>query len=344
MKVLAVGDSFMPTRWFEQALAPLKSHHELSFLQLDGRPFEAMSPSERRLRECEGDPEQLVGVMDGVEVLVVHGAPVTDRVMDASPLLRMVGCARGGPVNVDLAAATERGIPLVVTPGKNAEAVADLTIAFCILLARRLPSATRFLLEGNSLSDTFAGARFMGHDLRGLRLGLVGFGQVGERVAARASAFGSAISVFDPFVEVAHSPHLSAVGDLEALLAEADIVSLHARATSDNVGLIDEAALKAMAPGALLVNTARESLIDEDALDAALDAGHLGGAALDVVQPYTPGTRHRLLRHPNVVLTPHVGGATAETLLQGAGMIAAEIERLAADAPLAHVANPGVLR
>jgi D-3-phosphoglycerate dehydrogenase len=192
--------------------------------------------------------------------------------------------------------------------------------------------------------DNFLGARFMGHDLRGLHLGLVGYGRVGERVAIRARAFGMDVSVYDPFVEVPAAARLTPVGSLEMMLGDVDIVSLHARATSDNVALMDDAAFKAMMPGSLLINTARETLIDEDALDLALESGRLGGAALDVMQPRTAGVVHPLLRHPNVMLTPHIGGATVETLLQGADMIAEEIERLAVGEPLLHVANPGVLQ
>jgi len=129
------------------------------------------------------------------------------------------------------------------------------------------------------------------------------------------------------------------VATLEELLAHADFVSLHARATEDNENLIDAAAFAAMRPGAFFVNTARETLVDEDALDDALATGRVAGAALDVVRTDTAHGRPRFLRHENVVLTPHLGGATQETLLQGAEMIAAEIERFAAGEPLVNVVN-----
>src|SRR5581483_12174414 len=272
----------------------------------------------------------------GVEVLVVQGAPVTDAVLDASPSLRLVCCARGGPVNIDIEAVTTRGLPLVNTPGKNAEAVADLTIAFLVMLARGLPRAQRFLEEGHRLRDNWEGARFIGSDLRRHVLGLVGFGQIGSRVASRARAFGMSVLVFDPFV---HADGIEQVESLEELLARADFVSLHARATHENENLIDAAALATMKRGSFLVNTARETLVDEDALDEALASGRLGGVALDVVHTTERTGRHRLLRHDNVVLTPHLGGATHETLLQGAEMIAQEIERFAAGRPLANVVN-----
>jgi D-3-phosphoglycerate dehydrogenase len=237
---------------------------------------------------------------------------------------------------VDVAAVTARGLPLVSTPGKNSEAVADLTLAFIVMLARGLPSAMRFLEDGNRLRDNWEGARFIGSDLRQHVLGLVGVGQIGRRVAQRARSFGMTVIAYDPY---AHADGIEQVEILEELLAKADFVSLHARATPENANMIDADALARMKRGAYLLNTAREGLVDEDALDAALASGHLAGAALDVVHTSQTHGRHRLLRHENVVLTPHLGGATHETLLQGAEMIAEEIERFAAGEPLVNVAN-----
>jgi D-3-phosphoglycerate dehydrogenase / 2-oxoglutarate reductase len=338
MKILAVGDSYMPARYFGRAFASLEGAHEIEYLEIDrSLAFAPSSPSELKLREYEGSPAELAGRMDGTHVLVVHGAPVTETVLDASDALVLVCCARGGPVNVDVDAATARGLPLVNTPGKNAEAVADLTLAFLVMLARGLPKAQRFLEEGNRLRDNWEGARFIGSDLRRHVLGLIGYGQIGRRVALRAAGFGMAIIAYDPFVEV--DLPAAPVKTLDELLARADFVSLHARATTENENVIDAAAIAAMKPGAFLINTARETLVDEDALEDALRSGHLAGAALDVVRTSQERGRHRLLSHENVVLTPHLGGATHETLLQGAEMIATEVERFAAGMPLVNVVN-----
>jgi D-3-phosphoglycerate dehydrogenase len=338
MKILAVADSFMPPRYFQQAFGRLEPGNEIEYLQVDAeRAFVATTPSELKLREYQGSPVELVERMPGVEVLVVQGAPVTDQVLDASQNLRLVCCARGGPVNVDVAALDARGLQLVNTPGKNAEAVADLTLAFLVMLARGLPKAQRFLDEGNRLTSNWDGAQFIGSDLRGHVLGLVGYGQVGSRVAHRALAFGMIVHVFDPYVEVPRN--LKQVATLDELLAHSDFVSLHARATPENANMIGPKALAVMKPGASVINTARETLVDENALDSALESGWLAGAALDVVRPTETVGRHRLLRHGNVVLTPHLGGATNETLRQGAEMIAEEIARLSTGEPLVNVVN-----
>lgn len=337
MRILVVGDTYMGERYFTEAFAALGADHEIETMNVDpARPFIPQTPSELGLREYQGSPEELAERMANVEVLVVQGAPVTDRVLDASTDLRLVCCARGGPVNVDITAVSARGLPLVYTPGKNADAVADLTLAFMVMLARGLPTAQRFLDEGNELVDNWAGVQFLGSDLRRHVLGIIGVGQVGQRVAHRARAFGMEILAFDPFAD---AEGIEQVTTLEGLLTGSDFVSIHARATAENTNLIDGAALRQMRPGAFLINTARETLVDERALDDALASGHLAGAALDTVRAGSGPGRHPLLRHPNVVITPHIGGATRETLIQGAEMIAADIARFAAGRPLKNVLN-----
>ncbi len=332
----------MPPRYFSEAFADLAQLHDVELMQIDAtRAFNPSTPSERKVREYQGSPAELVEHMAGIDVLVVQGAPVTDQVLDASHTLRLVCCARGGPVNVDVDAVSARRLPLITTPGKNAEAVADLTLAFLVMIARQLPRAQRFLEEGHRVHDNWEGARFIGSDLRRHVLGIVGYGEIGRRVAHRATSFGMSVLVYDPYVTL---PVVSGVLQVEAfgeLLGQSDFVSLHARATPENANLIDAAALASMKRGACLVNTARDTLVDEDALDAALSSGHLGGAALDVVRPTANDGRHRLLRHDNVVVTPHVGGATHETLLQAGEMIAAEIVRFAAGSPPLNVFNGG---
>jgi D-3-phosphoglycerate dehydrogenase / 2-oxoglutarate reductase len=337
MRILAVGDSYMPARYFATAFEDLGDGHSISYLECDvDATFSPSSSSELRLREYLGSPDQLTKRMSGVEVLAVHGAPVTDAVLDASHDLRLVCCARGGPVNVDADAVAERGLVLVNTPGKNAEAVADMTMGFLVMLARGFPKAQRFLADGGRVRDNWEGAQFFGHDLERHTLGLIGYGQVGQRVAERALPFGLRVLVYDPFAS-ADDPNVKQVDSLGELLAQADFVSLHARVNAANQRMINAAELAAMRPGAFLINTAREALVDEDALDAALASGHLGGVALDVFEPPENGRGPRFLRHENVVLTPHIGGATHETLARGAEMIAAEIARFAAGEPLHHV-------
>lgn len=344
MKILAVGDSYMPLHYFRKAFSGLHGDHDVQYIQVDAAAhFTPTSPSELRIREYQGTPGELSRYMAGVQVLIVQGAPVTDAVLDASVELRLVGCARGGPVNVDLKSLSARRVTLVTTPGKNAEAVADQTLAFLIMLARGFPRAQRFLDDGHELRDNWEGAKFIGDDLRGHTLGLVGCGRVGHRVAHRALAFGMTVLAYDPYLDVWPDAEIEQVWTLKELLARADFVSVHARATSENADLFNASTFDMMRRGAYFVNTARETLVEEDALDEALQSGRLAGAALDVVRPTAGIGRHRFLRHPNVVMTPHIGGATHQTLLQGAEMLADEVRRFVAGDPLVHVVRPSVL-
>ena len=346
MRILVIGDSYCPSAAFAAAFARLADDHEITFLDVTDEPtWTPASPSELRIREYMGSPAQVITALDGPEVLVVQGAPVTDEVLDAAPALRLVCCARGGPVNVDVAAATERGIAVVTTPGKNADAVAELTIAFMIMLARRLPEAVRHVEGGGEFGhDNYEGAHWFGHDLAGHTLGLIGFGQIGRRVAARAVAFGMPVAVFDPFVDPGTvAANGAASTDLDTLLGTADFVSLHARASAENRNLIGASQLALMKPGSYLINTARDTLVDEEALRDALATGHLASAALDVVSPSPASGRHPLLAFPNVIITAHIGGATFETLHHSGEMAVAEIERYMAGDALLNLVNRAAL-
>jgi D-3-phosphoglycerate dehydrogenase / 2-oxoglutarate reductase len=269
----------------------------------------------------------------------VHGAPVTAEVLDAAPL-RLVCCARGGPVNVDIAAATERGIPVTNSPGKNAEAVAELTLAFALMLIRGMPASARYLLDGGPHADsTFEGGQFIGGEAASMTLGLVGLGHVGREVAVRATALGFAVLAHDPAPPGILPAGVSMVG-FDELLSRSDIVSVHARASADNRHLFGTTAFARMPRGSYFINTARESLVDEDALQAALVGGQLAGAALDVTERQPGGGRHRLLDLPNVIITPHIGGATRETLRRGAEMTAAAVSQLLAGEEPDYLINP----
>ena len=343
VRVLVVGDPFMPASVYASYLAVLGDRVAVDSVQITGiSSTPPRTESERRLREYVGDPAEIARAVAGHEVLIVHGAPVSAEVLDAAPI-RLVCCARGGPVNVDVAAATDRGIPVVNTPGKNAAAVAELTIAFALLLIRTVPRASRSLAERGRLAESvFGGEEFFGREAASITLGLVGLGRVGREVAVRARALGFSLLAHDPVLPDAAADGVDMV-PLEALLERSDIVSLHARATPHNRHMFSYAEFARMRPGACFINTARESLVDEPALQAALDQGRLGGAGLDVLERPPAGTRHPLLATPNVLVTPHIGGATTETLARGAQRAVAALASLLDGQVPNDVINPRVL-
>ena len=337
LRILVAGDPYIPAAQFARGLAGLEREHDISYLEVDmARPFTPTTASELAIREYAGSPEELAERLDDHEVLVVHGAAVTDRVLDAAPL-RLVCCARGGPVNVDIEAAAERGIAVTTTPGKNARAVVELTLGFLIMLARGIGSSQRALLNGTRLGESaFEGAEFFGIELAGRTIGLVGYGNVGRGVAQVAGALGMRV--------LAHDPGLpsEAFGDgvetvaLDELLGRSEFVSLHARVTPENENLMDADSFARMPAGSFFINTARETLVDEPALLAAIRSRHLAGAALDVVRPAAAASRNPLLDEPRVVITPHIGGATDETIERGVAMVAEEITHLGAGLAPVH--------
>jgi D-3-phosphoglycerate dehydrogenase len=344
MRIAVVGDAFFPAEVLAAPIRALGAGDELTLL--DVGPEMDMSHPHSRIREYVGGVKDVLGILDGHEAIVVHAAPVTEELLDAAPTLALICCARGGPVNVDVRAAARRGIPVVTAPGKNAHAVAELTLAFLIMLARRIPAAIDVLDRDGGMGDSvIEGAAFMGAELRGRTLGLVGYGHVGGLVAALARSCGMKVRAFDPNVDPgAMAGDGVEPAELEALLAGCEFVSLHARATAANENMIGTRELAAMQPTAHFINTARETLVDEDALGRALAAGALAGAAVDVLRPLADGGRHPLLDLPNVIATPHIGGATIETLRRGAQMVADDIQRFRTGRPLVNVvAVPGTV-
>ena len=340
-RVLVVGDPYFDIDAFALGLSPLSGRVEFDYLQVTAT--QAVTPrteSEARLREYAGDPHTVADALVGHHMLVVHGAPVADEAL-ATPGLRLVCCARGGPVNVDIASATARGVPVCSSPGKNAAAVAELTIGFVLLLIRGVLSSARQMAAGQAGGGSaFDGREFFGFEAAGSTLGLVGYGHIGRQVARRAAALGMTVIAHDPFATVDDGGSARLL-PLDDVLAAADVVSLHARATAGSAPLMNAAAFAAMREGSYFINSAREQLVDEAALRAALTSGHIAGAALDVIE--LSGERNALLDMPQVLVTPHIGGATRETLARGAQMAVQSITALLDGEPLPYLVNPAAI-
>ncbi|MFV0375624.1 NAD(P)-dependent oxidoreductase [Microbacterium sp.] len=323
-RILIIGDSYMSADVFRSAFTRRGLDADAVTMTVAQPTWDATAIS-----EYEGDPAEVARLAQGYEIVAFHAAPFTAEVIAGLPDLRLLGCARGGPVNIDLEAARSRGIRVTTTPGKNAEAVADLTIGFLISLVRNVPASVRDVddrvADGRPLAEsTFEGARWFGREIGGLRLGLVGYGNVARLVAARALALGATVAAYDPYVDPSSAADVEIVTDLNDLLAASDVVSVHARATADNRHIIGAREIARMPQGSFLINTARESLVDEQAMLGALRSGHLSGIALDVNEP--DGPWRELVAQPNLLLTPHLAGATYETLARGADMLASEIQ------------------
>ncbi len=271
------------------------------------------------------DAPALRAAAAGCALVVTEIETVDVALLDAVPELRLVATARGGPVNIDLQACAARGIPVVSTPGRNADSVADFTIGVLLSLVRGIGAGERHLrCEGWLVGDELPYLHFRGPELAGLRLGLVGYGAIGRRVEQRGrDGFGMRVQHTDPA-----SP---ASVPLESLLADSDVVSLHCPRSDATRGLMDAAALARMKPGSFLLNTAGGGIVDEGALVAALESGRLAGAALDVfaTEPLPRGSP--LLTAPNLLLTPHLAGAALDVVRHHTDMICRAVERWHAD-------------
>mgnify|MGYP001028472798 CR=1 FL=1 len=348
VEILAVSDTHVPRDAFSAALVRLSREHRVRLIELDyGRRSTQPSASERSISEYWGSPDQLAAEIGGAEVLVVHRAPVTVEVMESGSRLRLIGCARGGPVNVDVTAATRRGIPVIRAPGRNADAVADFTIALILAEARNIARAhMRLVAEGTWRLDKQGRLVFRrGIELPGKTLGLIGFGNIGSRVAIRAKGFGMRVIAYDPYVskDVEGKFGVELV-DLSTVMSESDFVSVHARATEENVNLVGKDQIGLMKETSILINTARASLVDYKALYEALRDRRILGAALDVYPEEPVDPTSPLLRLENVTLTPHLAGTTQEVPLRGVKIVVEDIERYLRGEPAEHILNPEVLQ
>jgi D-3-phosphoglycerate dehydrogenase len=259
------------------------------------------------------------------EALIIRSATqVTAAVLEAAENLKVVARAGIGLDNVDVEAATRRGVMVVNAPQSNVISAAEHTMALLLAQARNVPQADAALKAG-----AWERSRWEGVELAGKTIGVIGLGRVGQLVAARAAAFGMRVIAYDPYVshDRAKEMGVDVMPTLEALLVQADFVTIHLPRTQETEKLIGEHELSLMKPGARLINTARGQIVDEDALAKSLESSHLGGAALDVFSA-EPMTDSPLFAHENVVVTPHLGASTVEAQ-DKAGTTVAEMVRLA---------------
>lgn len=329
---LLCGDPQQPSEYMYEALSRLES---------EGVDFERMdwlgdaSPVE--FRDVTMDMEEVgPGGFDadeiaentrkGVEVLVVHKAPVSRDLIESAEDLRVVAAARGGTENVDVAAARENDVTVLHAPGRNRNAVADYAVAMLLSRLRGIPFHHDAMTDGE-WSQVFDPDQ-LPPDVGRTSVGIVGFGYIGRGVARRLGGFDADVLAYDPYVDDDEVRDADAEPlDLPDLLARADAVTLHVRLSEETEGLFGAEEFDAMRESAFLVNTARGGLVDEDALVEALRNDEIAGAALDVFRKEPLPDDHPLLDCEGVVLTPHVAGSTRDAVLGGPRIVADDLER-----------------
>jgi D-3-phosphoglycerate dehydrogenase len=329
MKIVGIGDLFIPHRYIRDGFAPLAAlGHQVDTFdwQLPGFPAlqEINLAVEKGGASAFRPPPYVFDAAARADVLVTQFCTVPAALLEAAPSVKVVGVLRAGVENVDVAAATARGVLVVNTPGRNADAVADFTVGVLIAEARNICRGHHGLKHGRWLREY----PNSGHipDLPGKTVGIVGFGEIGRKVAKRLAGFDMTILAYDPFVKVA--PEGIRLVDLPTLMAESDFVTVHARLTKETSGLISRELIAKMKPTAYLVNTSRSALVDEPALVEALRQERIAGAALDVFDHEPPGTDDPLVKLENVTLTPHMAGGSNDAFFNCPKLLAAAIAKL----------------
>ncbi len=314
-----------------------------------------------------GDPimkeEDLIKLVGDVEILITSYDAITRAVIEAAPKLKLIACTRANPVNVDTAAAKERGIPVLFTPGRNSDSVAEMVFWYIISCARHACYAYKCMHDGQFLapSDKVTANRqiggnaadvmwgidagspytvFKGIDIKGKTLGIIGFGSIGRRVAKIAHAFGMNVLLYDPFVSEVDVDEIGQTKvDLPTLLKNSDFVSVHLKVTAETKGLMGKEQFAMMKPTAYFINTARAAVMDEAALVEAIRNGEIAGAGLDVyaVEPLREDHPFVTEMADRVVITPHICGATTDAIRHHTEMIISDIKRLYNNEPLLYV-------
>jgi D-3-phosphoglycerate dehydrogenase len=288
------------------------------------------------LKEYMGSADEIVALAGDAEILVTQLAPLSAGMMDRLPNLKFVAVSRGGPVNIDMKAARDRGITVVNTPGRNASAVAEFTIGAILAETRNITRGHDALRRGEWRGDLYR-ADLAGEELSEMTVGLIGYGEVGRRVVRLLKVFGCRILVADPYVQLSADDLRDGViqASLDRVLAESDVVSLHPRVTPETTKMMNRERFAQMKKGSYFINTARGPLVDYDALYDALKSGHLRGAMLETFDVEPKPAESGLLHLSNVTLTPHIAGASVKTVRYAAGLAAEEVRRyLAGEPPL----------
>ncbi|WP_406437670.1 hypothetical protein OHB14_57925 [Streptomyces sp. NBC_01613] len=342
LRVLVVGDRFIPAGYYVDALTEVCGPRFGPVRGVDWSGTKAEQHAAQQTMEWRGAgavavPGEIVGAVGDAEVLAVHFAPVSREVLQAAAQLRAVCVARAGLENVDVAAATARGVAVVPVFGRNATAVAELAVGLMLAEARDIARADASVKAGGWRKD-FGGP---GREIGGGTVGLIGLGHVGRAFAGRMRGFGARLIAYDPYVpdDVLARSGVVRADDLDTVFRESDVVQLFARLTPETERFIGSRHFALMKPTACFVNTARSRLVDTDALREALVNRRIAGAGLDVhdQEPLPVDSPWRSL--DNVTITTHYAGDTTTTTLRSARLVAEAVAELAATGRCAAAVN-----
>jgi D-3-phosphoglycerate dehydrogenase len=329
LTILIIADRFMTHELFAEALERhLSAIHRKAIYKFveTAWPDDPLKDIEE-VHEGVGDVDGMLPQLGGVDIIVTDYGAVTRRMIESAPRLKLIACARGGPVSINTKVAGEKGIMVINLPGRNSRAVAEFTLGLMFCQTKRIAECHADMKRGVWRGDCY---RFENapREFPGLVAGLVGFGSVGQLLGPMLRAVGMSVLAYDPFVDnkVLQKAQVSPA-DLETLLRQSDLVSLHARLTPENTGMMGEKQFQMMKPSAHLINTARGGLVDHQALYRALKERRIAGAALDIYDTEPIGIQHPLLQLGNVTCTPHIAGSSQETAMRSADLLAQKVAK-----------------
>lgn len=313
-------------------------------LQRLGQKIEVIYESWMETRKLVSADELVARIQEqDIGIVVVEADFLFRDVFERADRLKLVAVCRGTVTQVDVAAATEHGVIVLNTPGRNAVAVAELTVGLMLSLVRKIPEAHRFVMSGEYTDPIDPYISLRGTELAGKTAGIVGFGAIGQQVAKRLIAFDTSILVHDPYIDPLEIKMIGAKpAELDELVERSDFITLHCPAVPATRGMIGPDLIARMKPAAYLVNLTSAGVVDREAIISALKAGRIAGAAFDVFDTLTVPFDHPFLQLDNVILTPHIGGATYETIERHSRMIADDIERFIRGERPANMLNPEV--
>ncbi len=311
---------------------------------------EVFYESWRDTRNMYFDAKELVSKLkeNNAEILICEGDNVKKDVIENVDL-KIIGSTRDDPNNIDLFTATEKGIPVLFTPGRNKNAVAEMTITLMLALMRRVHKISQILHSNQFKVDDFTDYvdyynQFKGNELKGKIIGIIGLGNVGFEVAKRLKCFEVEFLIYDPYVQESRLRYINGeLVDLNTLMAKSDIISIHCSPTDETDGLVGQEQIDLMKSSAFFINLGRASITDEDALYQALKAKKIAGAAIDVFNVEPVDQYNEFLQLENVIVTPHIGGNTFETNQNHSMMIVKDIEKLMNNEIPSNILNPEVL-
>lgn len=338
-EIAIIGDHFMLPEVFQAKLTEACGAAIVTRIRTDNWPDQPMehgyaTAGMEGLKEYFGTADDVVEFIGDAAILVTQLAPMSRAMLERLPGLKMIAVSRGGPVNIDMAAARDHGVLVVNTPGRNASAVAEFTLGAMLAQTRKITEGHEALRAGIWRGDLYR-ADVTGRELNELTIGVIGYGNIGTRVVKLLRAFGARVLVHDPYVQLA--PEDAAAGvelvSFDRLLTGADVVTLHARVTDETRLMMNAEAFAKMRPGSIFLNTARGPMCNYDALYDALVSGHLGGAMLETFAVEPVPADWPLLQLPNVTITPHIAGASVRTVTFAAEQAAEEVRRYLAGEP-----------